>query len=216
MMYLHHNDPVYKEAEHLFHSRWKHPKHKKAHIKAVLYTVHNGQTAQNFLAQYQAYSQSIIQHQGKHAEKMLFHGTKRACQLGDSPHRNRPCHFPECNLCHILKCTFSLGTAAASGLFGPGIYTTTRASKADRYFSQISSRMHSHTRCVILSNVVVGHTEHRYHADKSHPRPGYQSVSGVPGKTVINNHGTLLENDETVVYRTDAIRPTCVVVYTLH
>lgn len=74
MMYLHHNDPVYKEgskslhhfpskgpayldllAEQLFHSRWKHPKHKKAHIKAVLYTVHNGQTAQNFLAQYQAY-----------------------------------------------------------------------------------------------------------------------------------------------------------------
>lgn len=57
-----------------------------------------------------------------------FHGTQRACHVGEGSGDITPCSKPECRVCGILKHGFQLKYANSGGMFGPGIYSTTASS----------------------------------------------------------------------------------------
>ena len=64
-------------------------------------------------------------------ERVLWHGTRRGCNLGEMG-QTTPCMIPRCSLCSIIRGSFDVGKFASNtpaGKFGIGIYTSTKASK---------------------------------------------------------------------------------------
>jgi hypothetical protein len=63
-------------------------------------------------------------------ERLLWHGTVRACSLGE-PGQNMFCTDLNCSLCSIARGSFNLANAKTSAFqrFGPGIYTSSKSSK---------------------------------------------------------------------------------------
>ena len=70
--------------------------------------------------------------QGKYPgnERLLWHGTVRACRLGE-PGQNVFCTSLDCCLCSIARGSFDLASVktAAFQRYGPGIYTSSKSSK---------------------------------------------------------------------------------------
>ncbi|EIW79059.1 hypothetical protein CONPUDRAFT_59609 [Coniophora puteana RWD-64-598 SS2] len=156
-------------------------------------------------------SQQVQNHTSGAAEQYLFHGTRRACHIGDDRTQINPCNRSDCYLCHIIKCSFSMAHANANGMFGPGIYTSSVSSKSDGYVW--NHHIHSHKHAMFLSNVVTGRSQKLYAASHGRRSPdnGYDSVEAVTHK-----HGGSVDYPETVVYREDAILPSVVIMYTRH
>ena len=65
-------------------------------------------------------------------EQFCYHGTTRKCQLGENGN-NQLCTDSTCPTCNILKTSFNVAFARASGGFGAGIYSSTASSKASAY-----------------------------------------------------------------------------------
>ena len=80
--------------------------------------------------------------QGKTAgnEQLLWHGTVRACHLGE-PGEQSFCTDQECSLCSIARGSFDLEYANTSvwQRYGPGIYTSTKSSKSAWFFTLAAS-----------------------------------------------------------------------------
>lgn len=141
-------------------------------------------------------------------ERVLWHGTRRGCYLGER-NQNNLCQVPRCSLCSVIRGASGERKLAADtppGRFGTGIYTYTKASKAS---DQCSNDKNIDTPWValLLSKVAAGH-ECVLREDNTRltsPPQGYDSVIGeVRGR---------LNYDELVVYTNDAIRPTWLVMY---
>lgn len=70
-------------------------------------------------------------------ELLHFHGTRRSCSIGDSRDLVRFCYDDKCNLCSIIKGSFSITRAGsrnpkAWSKYGRGIYVASSASKCVR------------------------------------------------------------------------------------
>ncbi|KAI8951965.1 ADP-ribosylation [Xylaria longipes] len=202
------NDPVYREAEKRFRTGWKHPGI-TYHLEGIYYINQAGGAAQQHLVRNRAYLQQVQCHISWPAEQYLFHGTRRACHVGDDSCNLQPCNLDECNFCHILKCSFSLSHANANGMFGAGIYTSSISSKANGYVW--NHHIHSQKHAMFLSNVVTGKSQKLYQATQGRTAPdnGYDSV-----EAVTRDHGGSVDYPETIVYQERAILPSVVVVYT--
>ncbi|OCH85006.1 ADP-ribosylation [Obba rivulosa] len=202
------NDPVYLEAKKRFVAGWQHPD-KTYHLEAIYYIVQDGAEAQAHLARNRAYLQAVKARVGDGAEQYLFHGTRRACHIGDDNNNLYPCNNPDCFFCSIMKCSFSLAHVGAHEMFGKGIYTSSVSSKADGYVW--NWHMHSHKHTMFLSNVVTGRVEPLLvpQPNRTAPDAGFDSTEGVT-----KPQGGSVEYPETIVYREDAILPSVVVVYT--
>ncbi|KAI0794920.1 hypothetical protein C8Q75DRAFT_748043 [Abortiporus biennis] len=138
-----------------------------------------------------------------------WHGTVRACNLGDEPHENGLCQDDICSLCCIIRTSFQLAQAGKRtnfGRFGAGIYTSATSSKAHDYVAQSPTAPSSY-EAILLNDVVVGKTKKLTVSDPSliEPPAGFDSVTGEPGGD--------LNYDECIVYKNDAIRPLFLVVY---
>jgi len=145
---------------------------------------------------------------GAGAESLLFHGTNRACLLGENPKNVLLCKLSGCSLCTIIRESYDLnkcGTKNRFSRFGTGIYTSSCSSKADDYARNISSR--ANYRVMLLNRVTLGKSfELLQNAqDLRGPPSGYHSVCGIPGMD--------LNYEESVVYSNDAIRPGYLLVY---
>jgi len=156
------------------------------------------------------YYDSVRRVTGKTAniEHLLFHGTSRACALGETGDNVRLCRLARCSLCSVIRSSYDInlcGTKNKFSRFGQGIYTTKCSSKADDYTS--SERSDLKLRFLLVNTVVVGWQNKRMRNKKSmvNAGPGYHSVLGVPGGD--------LNYEETVVYNNDAIRPAFLIVY---
>ncbi|KAJ3533680.1 hypothetical protein NM688_g7247 [Phlebia brevispora] len=187
LMYLGTNDPVYREAERRFRQGWKN-KNKTYHIEGIFYIIQDGAVAQQHLANNRAYLQQVSRRVPNGAEQYLFHGTQRACHIGDDRNTWRELG--------PITCSAEASTPLAILL-------------ADGYVW--NDHMHSKKHTMFLSNVVVGRTEKLYRKDRSRtaPSPGFDSVVAVT-----KSNGGSVNNPETVVYREDAILPSVVIVYT--
>ncbi|KAJ7767720.1 hypothetical protein B0H16DRAFT_1716637 [Mycena metata] len=204
---LHHDDHRYKMAKKLMFAHWHHPQHRKVILKHIWFITNNTPGGQLHGARYNAYTNLVAMASGKPNE-YLFHSTQRACPIGNHHNNTHLRNKSDCYMCPIIKNSFSLKHAKATGLFGPGIYATDHAAKADGYYKDTHG---NRTRCVLLSIVAAGNTEYRYGSNPLPPSLGFHSV---PGGTVLGN-GSLLKYPETVVYREDAICPFILIVYDL-
>jgi len=141
-------------------------------------------------------------------ECLLFHGTERACLLGEDESQTNLCQMGQCKLCNIIRNSFDVklcGSHHKFSRFGKAIYTTACSSKADDYSS--NSNPQAKRRVLLLNRVITG-KEFNTKLNSNHlmqPPAGYHSVVGKPG--------VHLNYEETVVYNNDAIRPAYLVVY---
>ncbi|KAI0688515.1 hypothetical protein BC835DRAFT_308291 [Cytidiella melzeri] len=139
--------------------------------------------------------------------KRRWHGTVRACRIGDDENQNTICMEQTCSLCRIIETSFRLakfGKRTNYGRFGQGIYTSATSSKANAYVKQLGQSSH---RAMLLSDVVLGNAKKLYVDDSSLKQApeGFDSVIGEPGHS--------LNYDEAIVYKNEAIRPLFLVIY---
>jgi len=145
--------------------------------------------------------------QGKYPgnEHLLWHGTTRACRIGESG-QNVFCTSSKCSLCSIARGSFNMAHASAGAWqrYGPGIYTSTKSSKSNDY---AKNKIKSPWKAMLLNNVLAGF-EYTTQFSEPHlkgPPSGFDSVYGQPGKD--------LNYDELVVYTDHAIRPAYLLMY---
>jgi len=151
----------------------------------------------------------VAQQSSEGNERRRWHGTRRACLIGDNPTDPKLCALTTCALCSILRTSFEVNrTGTAPGRtfarFGTGVYASSTSSKSDDYSSNIAT---SANKAILLTTVIVGRGYKVTQNDTTltEPPQGYHSVLGETGGT--------LNYDEVVVYENDAIRPSWLVVY---
>lgn len=212
---LHAVDPTEQDhstVERQFYDGWKHPHKRKPRVKAIFRIV----SPPSFHIPYYQHRDRVCndlsdlcrRQVNSSNEQFLFHGTNRACSLGEDRSSTHLCMLPECHLCCIVRSSFDIrkcGQKNKFRRFGTGIYTTSVSSKADDYTQNVN-RITS-TRVVLLNRVIVGNPKRRLHnaVNLTAPPVGCHSVIGEPGAD--------LNYEETVVYNNDAIRPAFLIVY---
>lgn len=131
LSYLKPNDPLNRNIENQFYSSWQHPNTRTPKIKHIFYLLHQSPHSHAQLLRNRAYMRRLGN------EKMLFHGTLRTCQIGDTPGSLYPCNRSDCKLCAILRCSFD-PNKSHDGMFGHGVYTTpVSSSKQTRSFLKV-------------------------------------------------------------------------------
>ncbi|KAI9570622.1 ADP-ribosylation [Boletus coccyginus] len=202
------NDSRFAEVEQLFIKGWRHRKKARPNIRYIFKVLWPEPALEPFLS-YRDRVQDTLKAKDKRGnEKLLFHGTNRACLLGESSGSVLLCSLEQCYMCSIVRSSFDVsrcGSKNSFKRFGHGIYTTTCSSKADDYVSNISES--ASLRVMILSRVVVGRPYKRYRnaPDLIAPPSGYDSIAGEIGWD--------LNYEETVTYDNDTVRPAYLVVY---
>ncbi|GJE95777.1 PARP catalytic domain-containing protein [Phanerochaete sordida] len=132
-----------------------------------------------------------------------WHGTVRACNIGDNGDRLSPCKSEECSLCKVIRKSYDISLSCTRhkwGRFGQGIYTSSTSSKAYHYTADTAGSRYA---ALLLNEVVMGNAFEttRNASDLTQPPDGYDSVKGIP-----HTQGNL-NYDEAVVYTNKAIRP---------
>ncbi|KIM28480.1 hypothetical protein M408DRAFT_69587 [Serendipita vermifera MAFF 305830] len=200
-----------RKIEGWFQSGWKHTTTKPTlqYIYAIFSTEHNDRM-------YSAY-QDGVENQRQFAKKSMtrgneqyrWHGSSRACQLGEHG-QTTFCKIQTCGTCGIIKSNFDVHKFKRWGRFGKGIYSSQTTSKSHQYTNNLQDPK-SPWSALLLNSVVVGNTyPTKQNLDSLlEPPDGFDSVYGQPG----TQSGSHLNYDETVVYRNDAIRPTYLVLY---
>jgi len=190
----------------LFQGGWLHKNKNVPHV----YRMFQIEAPESLIQPYLQYYDTVRRVTGNTAdiERLLFHGTSRACALGEAGDNVRLCRLARCGLCSIIRSSYDLDLCGSNhkfSRFGQGIYTTKCSSKADDYCS--SERPDLKLRFLLVNTVVVGWQKKRTRNKRSivNAGPGYHSVLGVPGED--------LNYEETVVYNNDAIRPAFLIVY---
>ncbi|KDQ52776.1 hypothetical protein JAAARDRAFT_40057 [Jaapia argillacea MUCL 33604] len=210
LVYLEPTDEEYLQLENCFQTGWKHPDKRKYSVRGVFKVLSPDEHLEPYLNYRSAVEGSLpyksLQSPGN--ECLLFHGTNRACLLGEEPDNVRLCFLSECSLCRIIQRSFDVskcGSKHKFTRFGTGIYTTACSSKADDY--SFNGSENAKLRVLLVNRVVVGRPfKKRRNATTFCRAPaGYHSVIGEPGED--------LNYEETVVYSNDAIRPAYLVVY---
>jgi len=202
--------PTYSRVEKLFNKGWKHRQKRKPRVHAVFKVISPEGTLKPYL-DYRASVQASpsMKAAGKtELESLLFHGTRRACLLGEDINNLRLCSLRKCSVCSIIRSSFDIekcGSRHKFMRFGQGIYTTSCSSKADDYSSNQSPD--AAFRVLLVGRVVVGKAlKMRTNSTNLIELPcGYHSLIGEPGED--------LNYQEHVVYDNDAIRPAYLVVY---
>ncbi|EPS93941.1 hypothetical protein FOMPIDRAFT_93895 [Fomitopsis schrenkii] len=149
--------------------------------------------------------------------KRLWHGTVRACTVGNSETETQLCNNALCSLCSIMRASFRVarvGKRYSFKRFGRGIYTTSTSSKANDYASE---RGGSGLKAMLLSEVILGRVSRMTRGDSTltEPPTGYDSVVGEPGgyHPAAGEPEGELNYDEVIVYKNEAIRPLFLVIY---
>jgi len=194
-------------VEHLFKKGWRHLDKPKPFVYHVI-RINPGPPLEPF----RDYLNGVRNEVGTQDTiyRLLFHGTRRVCALGEASGNVQLCDSPECSLCCICRSSFDIarhGTGKGSSFmrFGAGIYTTSCSSKADDYVS--NTRNDLKLRVLLVSCVVVGKASEMTQRciEMVCPPPGCHSVLGIPEEE--------LNYEETVVYTNDAIRPLFLITY---
>ncbi|KAJ3505090.1 hypothetical protein NLJ89_g7599 [Agrocybe chaxingu] len=176
---------TYDLVERKFKSGWKVTDTPPA-IRNVYKIVEN----KNFLQPYDRYKKSVGN------EVFRYHGTGRKCTLGSNGN-TQLCSNSQCALCGILRTSFKTSLANPSGGFGPGIYSSSAANKAYGFSGSSGA--------VLLTKVVLGkvRTVNGWNEVMSCP-PGFNSVVF----DYLNG-----QQNETIVYQDDAIRPVFLITF---
>ncbi|EIW84395.1 ADP-ribosylation [Coniophora puteana RWD-64-598 SS2] len=199
---------AYKSVSHQFQATWKHgtPCPAVQRIYHVVSTSSAGKKYKDYRAAVEGRGKFTQKGMAEGNESRRWHGTRRACKLGDNGHTTL-CTSANCSLCAILRTSYMIkfvGSNTGWGRFGRGIYTSSTSSKSNDYVKNATA---STSKAMLLNKVVVG-KGYKTHTDQpslTAPPAGHDSVLAEPGMS--------LNYDELVVYQEEAIRPAYLVVY---
>ena len=190
----------FRELLKLFVDRWDRRKSQCPEITAAYFI--NNQLLQ---IRYNEYKKELVRN-GKEPNEMIhFHGTVLYCNLLSS---NAECDNMECGICGIAWKGFDKDRVGHNiprfQRFGCGIYLAPNSSKCHDY----TQGSHD-VRAMLICKVALGKSYVLTHnqATLVAAPPGYNSVYGK------NSPEGTLNYDEVVVYHTDAILPTHIIVY---
>ncbi|KAH9969953.1 ADP-ribosylation [Russula compacta] len=177
----------YEDVVNQFTEKWKHPTQVPTVVK--LWRIYGDRAVLDRFSRYQLELERRTGHLSGNTRRR-FHGTIRACRLGDTSSDSALCQLRACNMCRIIQSSFQLARAGERtnfGRFGAGIYTSATSSKANDYY--------------------VGNAVKLTVTDQTLTKPpvGYDSVIGEPGGD--------LNYDECIVYNNEAIRASYLIVY---
>ncbi|KAI0300493.1 hypothetical protein B0F90DRAFT_1951105 [Multifurca ochricompacta] len=185
-----------------FTEQWKHPTPVPTVIK--LWRIYGDRSVLDRFSRYQLEVERRTGTSGANTRRR-FHGTIRACCLGDTSSDRALCKLSACNMCNIIQFlpAARAGERTNFGRFGAGIYTSATSSKANDYYAGSASP----NRAMLLNDVVMGKTIKLKTTNTSltKPPPGYDAVIGEPGGD--------LNYDECIVYDNDAIRASFLIIY---
>ncbi|KAI1192289.1 hypothetical protein F5X97DRAFT_337673 [Nemania serpens] len=198
-----HDSRQYRRYKAQFESSWTHP-NKSATVKQIYLADEDELDRSCRGTQFNKY----LDRNGEEWDEW-FHGTQRACYVGEAGDSLSYCYNPECSLCCILRYSFDVRQASDGGMFGRGIYTSPCSSKADIYAKNHYIRSNKHA--ILICRVVSNSPRLMTTADHSLTSPGY-GYDSVAGLT--QGDGGSLKYPEVVVYRNDAIVPVGVIIYT--
>ncbi|KAF8448706.1 hypothetical protein L210DRAFT_3522920 [Boletus edulis BED1] len=151
------SSPIFVEIEQLFAQSWNRLEKYRPQVQFIFEV----QWPEYALRPYFAYRAKV--QASTHAkdqrgnEKFLFHGTNRACLLGESSSTVLLCGDKQCSLCSILRTSLAVskcGTKNAFKRYGNGIYLTSCSSKADEYVSNLSRS--ASLRVMLINRAVIG------------------------------------------------------------
>ncbi|KAF9790506.1 hypothetical protein BJ322DRAFT_394756 [Thelephora terrestris] len=207
---LNEDDPEYQYVKKLFDEGWKHPNKSTPTVRSIFKLL----KTPSEMGEHHSYRSSIVAEVGDGVDTsgLFFHGTNRACALGDRKINDELCNNNKCNLCGIIRSSYDLAKSGSKhkfSRFGRGIYTSACSSKADDYFRDLAT-CKLQSRALLVNAVVYGKPQELSKTDTS-ANPcgsGYHSVMGVTGGD--------LNYEETVVYTNEAIRPVYLVTYGTH
>ncbi|KAF8152343.1 hypothetical protein B0H34DRAFT_724786 [Crassisporium funariophilum] len=191
----------YKLIAQKFREGWKHPHKTMPTIKNIFYVAYSSAGLVH-LAKFSDYSNRVGNTQ------MFFHGTRRGCNIAETPQSVVSCTRTDCNLCCILRGSYNMERAKGARMFGPGIYSSLVSSKADDYSTNVNTGVRN--RVMIVNHVSLGRSKimHEASHDMQHAPHLYNSVTAAtyPEGGKVNYH-------EAVVYREDAICANAIIVY---
>jgi len=198
------NMASFREVSKQFRDQWKHPTPIPTVVK--IWRIYCDKDHTDEFSRYKLAIERKTNYTGGNS-KRRWHGTIRACTIGDSEHQKELCYNANCSLCGIIRTSFHIAKAGQRtnfGRFGEGIYTSATSSKANDY---VDERGGSALKAMLLSDVVMGKTIKMTTGDDSlvAPPAGYDSVVGEPGGD--------LNYDEAIVYKNEATRPLFLVIY---
>jgi len=199
-------DQIYEDVTKQFQEQWRH----QTAIPSVV-AIWKIFTDKEVANKFDRYKLSVERRTGEDGgnSRRRWHGTVRACKLGEDSDEDTLCMEPACSLCCIIRSSFQLakfGQRTNFGRFGQGIYTSATSSKANDYVAQALGTSAKY-KAILLNNVVMGKVEKltRENQHLTEPSPGYDSVVGEPGGD--------LNYDESIVYKNEAIRPLYLVIF---
>ncbi|KDQ59291.1 hypothetical protein JAAARDRAFT_68789 [Jaapia argillacea MUCL 33604] len=201
------NSPMYQDAVSRFWSSWSNPTMTKPTVVNAFYVNHQGhQVWKN----YDKYLNEVGN------EQYMWHGTTRACTIGDDNSQVTACQLHNCSVCHILRATLDPSKSSKKSMFGIGAYVAPSSSKSyDPKYLKNADPQNSPNLVMLRCAVAVGRTKHAKGPMKGirEPPSGYDSVSGDKNKTLTGRRpGETIKNDETVVFTKSAILPVEVIV----
>ncbi|KAK3937940.1 hypothetical protein QBC46DRAFT_344047 [Diplogelasinospora grovesii] len=194
----------YKFYEKKFNDGWLHPE-KEAEVQAIYLA-----TKDDLVRSYRGrrFTAAMKAH-GDREFRTRFHGTQRACHIGDHNGNLTLCRKDECHVCGILRHSFKVEKSTTGSMFRRGIYSTTASSKADIYAKNY--HLHSHKHVMIICRVIANRPQLLGSADHERRGPdgGFNYVEAVP-----QSYGGDVKYPETIVYRDDDIIPVGLIIYT--
>lgn len=143
-----------------FGNTWRHHDKQVPAVQCI-YRVYLSEDIRDSYHQYQTH---VAEERGltDGHECRRFHGTKRACALGDNGHK-KLCDRQDCSLCGIIRTSFKIEFSGANkpwkglstGRFGRGIYTSATSSKADDYSWNVPPNTSPYNKTMLLTKVLL-------------------------------------------------------------
>lgn len=146
---------AFKSVSQQFGSQWKHPTPVPDIVR--IWRVYSSKDHNDRFSRYKLSLERRTGLPGGNTRRR-WHGTVRACRLGDRSDLTSFCGDDGCSLCSILKSSFEKAKAGQKtnfGRFGTGIYTSATSSKANDYIEQKSATPY---RTMLLNEVIMGNT----------------------------------------------------------
>ncbi|KAG8990897.1 hypothetical protein FRB94_004829 [Tulasnella sp. JGI-2019a] len=212
------NDRKFGDIADQFYKSWRHRGDK--YPRPDIHQIYKIIQSKELMDDYYAY-RDFVEDEGDFTQRGLapgnerrrWHGTRRACNIGDDPRRTRLCDSDRCGVCGIIRTSFSLSRVGTTDRknnsferFGKGIYASSTSSKAHDY-SKKTQVVPSQYLSMLLTTVVAGEGFKLMEDD--------QTLDGPPEgfHCVLGEVGDRLNYDEIIVYEEAAIRPAWLVIY---
>lgn len=107
----------FSEIERLFKKGWRHSKKDRPQVLSIFKVLWSESMLEPYLAYRSSVQQTVRAKDMRGNEHFLFHGTNRACLLGENRNNVVLCSLQNCSLCSILRTSFEVKRCGSKNAF---------------------------------------------------------------------------------------------------